>query len=103
MAVESHSELLLISLLVNHSGAIGARLSANASTLQSLLSDGLALLVQNMSTVVAGLFIAFMANWMLALILVTLLSMVAVQSFFETKLLNRFAIDAEVNQMKRCF
>ena len=75
---------------------MGARISANASALESLMSDGLALLVQNLSTVVAGIAVAFFENWILALILVTLFSMVAVQILFETKLLRRFTTNTEV-------
>ncbi|KAL3522614.1 hypothetical protein ACH5RR_015448 [Cinchona calisaya] len=85
----------------NSSGAVVARLSNDASTLQSLLSNGLALLVQNMATVIAGLLIAFMENWMLALILVALLSLLALQSLFETKLLKRFATHAELMHVEQ--
>ncbi|CDP18109.1 unnamed protein product [Coffea canephora] len=77
-------------------GSVGARLSCNAAMLQSLLKDGLSLLIQNISTVFAGLFIALMENCMLALILIALCTTLAMLSFIQTKFLKRFAADAEL-------
>lgn len=91
-----HREICWFDDPSNSSGSVGARLSCNASMLQSLLKDGLSLLVQNISTVFAGLFIALMENWMLALILVALCSMLAMLSFIQTKFLKIFAADAEL-------
>ncbi|OWM80541.1 hypothetical protein CDL15_Pgr019821 [Punica granatum] len=51
------------------SGAIGVRLSTNASILSSLVGDTLSLLIQNSVTIMASLMIAIIANWKLALIL----------------------------------
>ena len=39
----------------NSSGAIGARLSADAASVRALVGDALGLLVQNFATVLAGL------------------------------------------------
>ncbi|XP_027088760.2 ABC transporter B family member 9 [Coffea arabica] len=91
-----HREICWFDDPSNSSGSVGARLSCNASMLQSLLKDGLSLLIQNISTVFAGLFIALMENWMLALILVALCTMLAMLSFIQTKFLKRFAADAEL-------
>ncbi|MBA0663484.1 hypothetical protein Goklo_003599, partial [Gossypium klotzschianum] len=55
------------------SGAIGARLSTDASTVRNLVSDSLALIVQNIATIIAGLVIAFTANWILAIAILALM------------------------------
>lgn len=50
------------------SGAVGARLWTNASTVKSLVGDALVLIVQKISTIPTGLVVAFTANWILAFI-----------------------------------
>ncbi|ERN06461.1 hypothetical protein AMTRI_Chr06g169060 [Amborella trichopoda] len=52
----------------NTSAEVGSRLTANAAGVRSLVGDTLALIVQNSTTKVAGIVIAFVANWQLALI-----------------------------------
>ncbi|KAG9447576.1 hypothetical protein H6P81_013704 [Aristolochia fimbriata] len=80
----------------NSSGAIGARLSADASTVRSLVGDALALVVQNIATVTAGLVIAMVANWRLALIILALLPLVGLQGYAQMKSLKGFSADAKV-------
>ncbi|KAG9447575.1 hypothetical protein H6P81_013703 [Aristolochia fimbriata] len=80
----------------NSSGAIGARLSADASTVRSLVGDALALMVQNIATVTAGLVIAMVANWRLALIILALLPLVGLQGYAQMKFLTGFSADAKV-------
>ncbi|XP_068664909.1 ABC transporter B family member 9-like [Aristolochia californica] len=80
----------------NSSGAVGARLSADASTVRSLVGDALALIVQNISTVAAGLVIAMVANWRLALIILALLPLVGLQGYAQMKFLEGFSADAKV-------
>jgi len=57
----------------NLSGSIGARLLADAATVRGLVGDALALVVENISTLTAGLVIAFIANWKLSLIILALI------------------------------
>ncbi|KAJ8632462.1 hypothetical protein MRB53_025798 [Persea americana] len=57
----------------NSSGAIGARLSADAATVRSLVGDSLALLAQNTASLVAGLAIAFEACWQLAFLILAMM------------------------------
>nr|GMD08275.1 ABC transporter B family member 9-like [Ipomoea batatas] len=80
----------------NSSGAVGARLSADASTMRSLVGDALALIVQNTATVLAGLVIAFVANWILALIILVLLPLMGLQWFFQNKFYKGFSANAKV-------
>ena len=51
----------------NSSGAIGARISTNVATIWGLISDTLALVFQNITTLVVDLVIAFVVNWQLSL------------------------------------
>lgn len=78
------------------SGALGARLSADAASLRGLVGDALALLVQNIATAVAGLVIAFTANWLLALAILILLPLIVVNGYIQMKALKGFSADAKV-------
>ncbi|XP_030967976.1 ABC transporter B family member 9-like [Quercus lobata] len=78
------------------SGAVGARLSTDASTIKSLLGDALALIVQNIATVMAGLIIAFTANWKLALIILAVMPVLFVQGYVQMKFMKGFSADAKV-------
>ncbi|CAH9146833.1 unnamed protein product [Cuscuta epithymum] len=80
----------------NSSGAVGARLSTDASTIRSLVGDALALIVQNMATILAGIIIAFVANWMLAIIILALLPLMGVQGYFQNKYNKGFSAVAKV-------
>ncbi|XP_062108894.1 ABC transporter B family member 11-like [Humulus lupulus] len=77
------------------SGAIGARLSADAASLRTIVGDALGLLVQNTATTVAGLVIAFEANWIMALIVLALLPLIGVNGYVQTKFLAGFSADAK--------
>ncbi|KAF8394745.1 hypothetical protein HHK36_020962 [Tetracentron sinense] len=78
------------------SGAIGARLSADAATVRSLVGDALALLVQNTATAVAGLVIAFLASWQLALIILVLLPLIGLNGYVQMKFMKGFSADAKM-------
>ncbi|KAL8103556.1 ABC transporter B family member 9-like [Apium graveolens] len=69
----------------NSSGAVGARLSTDATTVRSLVGDALALVVQNIATIVAGVVIAFTANWILALVVLAVLPLMLVEGLILTK------------------
>ncbi|TQD70680.1 hypothetical protein C1H46_043775, partial [Malus baccata] len=77
------------------SGAIGARLSADAASLRGLVGDGLGLVVQNLATAVAGLVIAFLANWQLALIVLVLLPLLGVNGYCQVKFMKGFSADGK--------
>lgn len=80
----------------NSSGAIGARLSADAATVRSLVGDALGLIVENITTLVAGLLIAFIANWQLSLIILVLLPLLGLNGYIQMKFLKGFSKDAKV-------
>ncbi|KAH0717742.1 hypothetical protein KY285_013773 [Solanum tuberosum] len=91
-----HQEISWFDDPAHSSGAIGARLSTDASTVRTLMGDALALIVQNIATVVAGLVIAFTANWILALIILLVMPLIGVQGFLQTKMYKGFSADAKV-------
>lgn len=78
------------------SGAVGARLSSDASTLRSLVGDALALIVQNVATVMAALFMSFTAHWKLALIILIPIPLVGLQEFLRFKLVQGLSGDVKV-------
>ncbi|XP_050230996.1 ABC transporter B family member 9 [Mercurialis annua] len=80
----------------NSSGAVGARLSTDASTVRSIVGDSLALVVQNAATIIAALIIAFTANWILALIIVAISPLLLFQGFFQAKFSKGFSADSKV-------
>ncbi|WJX22543.1 ATP-binding cassette sub- B member 9 [Trifolium repens] len=91
-----HQEIRWFDDPANSSGAVGARLSTDASTVKSLVGDTLALIVQNISTITAGLVIAFTANWILAFIVLAVSPMVLMQGMVQMKFLKGFSADAKV-------
>lgn len=80
----------------NSSGAIGARLSADAASIRALVGDALAQLVQNTASAVAGLVIAFIASWELALIVLVIIPLIGVNGYVQIKFLKGFSADAKV-------
>lgn len=78
------------------SGAIGARLSADAASVRALVGDALGQLVQNMASAIAGLLIAFIASWELALIVLALIPMIGINGYIQVKFLKGFSADAKV-------
>ncbi|KAI5447584.1 ABC transporter B member 9, variant 2 [Lathyrus oleraceus] len=91
-----HQEIRWFDDPANSSGAVGARLSTDASTVKSLVGDTLALVVQNISTITAGLLISFTANWILAFIVLAVSPMVLMQGVVQMKFLRGFSADAKV-------
>ncbi|XP_004297067.1 PREDICTED: ABC transporter B family member 11-like [Fragaria vesca subsp. vesca] len=77
------------------SGAIGARLSTDAASLRGLVGDSLGLLVQNTATAIAGMIIAFGANWQLSLVMLVLLPLLGVNGYFQVQYMKGFSADAK--------
>ncbi|PKA59129.1 ABC transporter B family member 9 [Apostasia shenzhenica] len=91
-----HQEISWFDEPANSSGAIGARLSSDASSVKSLVGDTLALIVQNLATVIAGLVIAFVANWKLSLVILVIVPLVGLQGYTQMKFLGGFSADAKI-------
>ncbi|KAL0398391.1 UNVERIFIED_CONTAM: ABC transporter B family member 9 [Sesamum radiatum] len=81
-----HQEISWFDDPANSSGAVASRLSSDASTVRNLVGDTLALAIQNIATTVAGLLIAFMTNWKLALTIVVVVPLMLIEGYFRMKL-----------------
>ncbi|KAJ0017256.1 hypothetical protein Pint_10094 [Pistacia integerrima] len=91
-----HQEISWFDDPANSSGAIGARLSTDASQVRNIVGDALALIVQNIATITAGLVIAFTANWILAFVILAVSPFILIQGFLQTKFLKGFSADAKL-------
>lgn len=91
-----HQEISWFDDPANSSGSVGARLSTDASTIRSLVGDSLALVVQNIATIAAGLIIAFTANWILAFVILAVSPLMLVQGYTQTKFMKGFSADAKL-------
>ncbi|KAK7286924.1 hypothetical protein RJT34_22287 [Clitoria ternatea] len=80
----------------NSTGAIGARLSADAASVRALVGDALGLLVQNLASILAGLVIAFAACWQLSLIILVLIPLIGVNGYVEMKFKKGFSADSKM-------
>ncbi|KAE9618860.1 putative xenobiotic-transporting ATPase [Lupinus albus] len=80
----------------NSSGAVGARLSAEAASVRALVGDALGLLIGNLATALAGLIIAFTASWELALIILVLIPLLGLNGYVEMKFMTGFSADAKM-------
>ncbi|KAK4273324.1 hypothetical protein QN277_021750 [Acacia crassicarpa] len=78
------------------SGTIGARLSADASTVRALVGDALGLLIQNIASSLTGLVIAFVASWELALIILVIIPLIGVNGYVQMKFMKGFSADAKM-------
>ncbi|KAH6790261.1 P-glycoprotein 9, partial [Perilla frutescens var. frutescens] len=81
-----HQEVSWFDDPINSSGAVGVRLSTDASTVRNLVGDSLALAVQNIATTIAGLSIAFITNWKIALTIVVVVPLMLLEGYFRMKL-----------------
>ncbi|CAN1353151.1 ABC transporter B family member 11 [Linum perenne] len=90
-----HTEIGWFDDAEHSSGAIGARLSADAAIVRSLVGDSLAMNVQNIATAVAALIIAFTASWQLALVILVLLPLTLINGFTQVKFMKGFSADAK--------
>ncbi|KAA8528153.1 hypothetical protein F0562_035596 [Nyssa sinensis] len=77
------------------SGAIGARLSADATFVRGLVGDALALMIQNTATAIAGLVIGFEASWELSLIILVMLPMIGLNGYLQMKFVSGFSADVK--------
>ncbi|GMJ09270.1 P-GLYCOPROTEIN 4, MULTIDRUG RESISTANCE 4, ARABIDOPSIS P-GLYCOPROTEIN 4, ATP-binding cassette B4 [Hibiscus trionum] len=80
----------------NSSGAIGARLSADAASIRALVGDALAQLVSSLASAVAGVVIAFAASWQMAFIILALIPLLGVNGYAQAKFMKGFSADAKM-------
>ncbi|WJX90822.1 ABC transporter B member 11 [Trifolium repens] len=90
-----HMEVSWFDETEHSSGAIGARLSTDAASIRALVGDALGLLVENIATAIAGLVIAFVASWQLALVILALVPLLGLNGFLQVKFLQGFSNDSK--------
>lgn len=78
------------------SGVIGARLSADAASVRAIVGDALAQIVQDLSSAIVGLAIAFEASWQLALIILVMIPLIGLSGYFQIMFMKGFSADAKV-------
>ncbi|XP_059632043.1 ABC transporter B family member 11-like [Cornus florida] len=90
-----HMEISWFDEAEHSSGAIGARLSSDATFVRSLVGDTLSLIVQNVATATAGLIIAFAACWQLAFIILVMVPLLGLNGYFQKKYMGGFSANAK--------
>ncbi|CAM8937441.1 unnamed protein product [Rhodiola kirilowii] len=90
-----HMEISWFDKQENSSGALGARLSTDAVCLKKMMGDALCIILQNVTTGIAGLMIAFVANWRLALIILLVMPLIGVNGYVQAKFIMGFSADAK--------
>ncbi|KAL0655230.1 hypothetical protein Bca4012_075814 [Brassica carinata] len=79
----------------NSSGAMGARLSADAALIRTLVGDSLALTVKNVASAVAGIIIAFVISWELAVIILVMIPLTGINNYVQVKFMKGFSADVK--------
>ncbi|KAG8058852.1 hypothetical protein GUJ93_ZPchr0002g25192 [Zizania palustris] len=80
---------------MNSSGAIGARLSADAASIKGIAVDVFSLIVGSSSTAIVGIVIAMIANWKLASMVLCFIPCVFAQSYAQIRFLRGFGGNAK--------
>ncbi|GLT50574.1 hypothetical protein SLA2020_240520 [Shorea laevis] len=78
------------------SGFIGARRSADAATIHSLVGDALSEMVSKTASIVVALVFSFLVSWQLALILLALAPLLGINANVQVKFTKGFSADAKL-------
>ena len=76
---------------VNSVGRLATRLAADASEVKGATGEGLSLVFQATAAIVAGIIIAFVANWRLALVVTTITPLMIISALFQGKAFKGYA------------
>lgn len=95
-----HMEIGWFDQVENSSGIIGAKLSTDATSLRALVGDSLAQMVQDASSVITGLIIAFEASWQLSLIILAIIPIIGLYGIAQSKFYKGFSADDKVCFLK---
>ncbi|KAI4364526.1 hypothetical protein MLD38_020604 [Melastoma candidum] len=85
-----HMEIGWFDAVEQSSSAVCTVLSEDASAVQSLVADGVSLVIQNAASAIGAVAISFMVNWQLAAVIISLLPFLGVNNYFEFKLMKGF-------------
>lgn len=97
-----HMEISWFDRFENSSSSVGSRLSADVKSIRNLMGESLALLVQNIATAIAGLIIGFGASWELSLIVLTMLPLIGLNGYLQSKFVRGFSADSKVRFWLTC-
>ncbi|KAG2693172.1 hypothetical protein I3760_08G084800 [Carya illinoinensis] len=81
-------------------GSIGARLSADAARVRALVGDSLGQILDVIASAVAGLVIAFVGSWQLAIIILALIPLIGINAYAQLKFMKGFSADAKMMYME---
>ncbi|KAL0419544.1 UNVERIFIED_CONTAM: ABC transporter B family member 11 [Sesamum radiatum] len=90
-----HMEISWFDRIENSSSAVGSRLSVDATSVRNLVGESLAILVQNISTAIAGLIIGFGASWELSLVILVMLPLIGLNGYLHMKFITGFSADTK--------
>ncbi|EPS73821.1 hypothetical protein M569_00935, partial [Genlisea aurea] len=77
------------------SGIIGAKLSGDAAIVRSLVGDAVGQMVQDLSSLIVGLVIAFDACWQLSLIIIAIVPLLGLSGYVQFSAMKGFSADAK--------
>lgn len=92
-----HTEIGWFDEPQNSSGVIVAKLSSDAATIRTLISDALLQMIQNLVSCILGLVIAFRTNWQLSLFSFIMFPLIGVNIYVEAKHTKGFSTDTKVS------
>lgn len=75
----------------NNTGALCTRLSSEASAVQGATGIRIGILLQNFSSLGAGIIISFVYSWQLTLLVLAFVPLMILGGFLETRLITGFA------------
>eukprot|EP00898_Chlorokybus_atmophyticus_P004111 jgi/Chlat1/4700/Chrsp3S05626 len=84
----------------NSSGGITGRLESDAALVKAVLGDRLGLFVQNVTTLIAGIIIAFITGWRLALVVLAIFPLIAIGGYLQMEFFKGFTGEAQKLQEK---
>lgn len=79
----------------NSSGAIVGRLASDTVLVRGAVGDQIAVILQNLVTIIAAYIIAFTAAWSMTLLVTATLPLLAVANYFQTKFMTGFSNEAD--------
>eukprot|EP00249_Psilotum_nudum_P024545 c29214_g2_i1 orf=143-4090(-) len=91
-----HQEIGWFDKTENSSGAVSARLSTDAAQVRNIVGDALALVVQNLATIISAFIISFTASWEMSLVVLGIVPLLGLQNMMHIKFMKGFSTDAKV-------
>nr|GME15169.1 ABC transporter B family member 11-like [Ipomoea batatas] len=91
-----HTEIGWFDEPQNASGVLAAKLSSDAATIRTLISDALLQMIQNLVSCIIGFVIAFRASWQLSLFSFIMFPLIGANIYVEAKHTKGFSTDTKM-------